>query len=301
VAVARAAGSLNGIEAATLVLGEAAMDQASGRATVASGLASIGVGKVLHARRRPAAHRFGYSAWFLRLPLRALESRPWPWRWLRRNGAGLAAINDADHGDGRPLLQWIADVLARGGVRDADGEIFLHTFPRVLGYVFNPVSFWFAHRADGSLRAVVCEVNNTFGERHCYLLAHDDGRALRWGEELTATKVFHVSPFCNIEGRYRFRFLLARRDGEERFVARIDYDDARGALLATSIEGRLSPVTDRAIAQVLITRPLFTLGVIARIHWQALRLFAKRVPLFSKPQAPEVFITRSSSITRNSP
>jgi DUF1365 family protein len=254
--------------------------------------ASIGIGAVRHTRLRPAAHRFAYPSFFLRLPLRALAGQPWPFRWLARNGRGLFALNDADHGDGRPLLEWIDDLLARAGIVDADGEVWLHTFPRLLGYVFNPVSFWFAHRADGALRAVVCEVNNTFGERHCYLLARAD-RPLQWGETLTAPKVFHVSPFCPVDGRYRFRFVLAARGGGERFVARIDYDDAAGALLQTSIDGRLLPLTDARLLRVFLARPSFTFGVIARIHWQALRLWLKRVPFFRKPAAPALGLTRS--------
>lgn len=261
--------------------------------------AAIGFGSVRHARLRPAAHRFAYPSFFLRLPLRVLDGRPWSMRWLARNRFGLFAFNDADHGDGGAPLAWVDGVLARAGIADANGEVWLHTFPRVLGYVFNPVSFWFCHRADGALRAVVCEVNNTFGERHCYLLAHDDGRPLRWGEELTATKVFHVSPFCAVSGRYRFRFMLARGDdalspaGLQRFVARIDHDDAQGPLLLTSIEGRLAPLTDRALLRAFFSYPGFTLGVIGRIHWQALRLWLKRVPFFRKPAPPVVPLTRS--------
>jgi DUF1365 family protein len=257
-----------------------------------SSVPQIGLGQVRHARSRPARNAFAYGSFFLRLPLRSLARQPWTLRKLARNGRGVFAFNDADHGDGGPLLAWIDRLLAAEGVRDAEGEIWLHCFPRVLGYVFNPVSFWFCHRADGALRAVVCEVNNTFGERHCYLLAHADGRPLAWGEELTARKVFHVSPFCGVEGSYRFRFMLARRAERERFVARIDYDDGAGYLLATSIEGRLAPLTDAQLARAFWRYPAFTFGVIARIHWQALKLWAKRVPFFSKPSAPVIDVTR---------
>ncbi len=266
--------------------------------TTATSSPAIGFGPIRHVRLRPARHAFTYAGYFLRLPLRALTHRPSPARLLRFNRAGLFAVNDRDHGDGRPLLAWIESLLAQAGVRDADGEIWLHTFPRVLGYVFNPVSFWFAHRADGELRAVVCEVNNTFGERHCYLLAHDNGRALRDGESLQARKVFHVSPFCEVAGSYRFRFLLsgAGRAGAERSAARwigcVDYEDDAGPLLKTSIAGELVALDDRALLRALFAYPAFTFGVIARIHWQALRLWLKRVPFVSKPAPPALQVTR---------
>jgi DUF1365 family protein len=254
--------------------------------------AAIGFGQIRHTRLRPAAHRFAYPSYFLRLPLRAQENSAWPWRHLVHNRFGLFGLHDRDHGDGTGLLPWIERVLAREGVRDAQGEIWLHTFPRVLGFVFNPVSFWFAHRADGRLRAVVVEVNNTFGERHCYLLAHDDGRPLAWGEELQARKVFHVSPFCAVDGGYRFRFMLAGRHDGQRFVARIDHDNADGPLLQTSIEGHLAPLTDAALRRAFFGYPAFTFGVLARIHWHALQLWLKRVPFFTKPPPPAADVTR---------
>jgi hypothetical protein len=248
--------------------------------------ARIGIGSVRHKRLRPARNAFSYPAFFLHLPLRTLATMPvsnWPWRWLRHNRAGLFTLRDADHGDGRPLLEWIEDLLARAGITDADGEIWLHTFPRLFGFVFNPVSFWICERRNGAVRAIVCEVNNTFGERHCYVLAHPHGAALAWGEPLSAAKAFHVSPFCRIEGQYRFRFLHARRVDGERFIARIDHDDARGPLLETSIEGRLAPLTDAALLRAFVRQPLFTFGVVARIHWQALKLVWRRVPFVTRP------------------
>ena len=251
----------------------------------------IAFGQVRHARLRPAVNRFSYGAWFLRLPLRALSAGGFRSRLLGLNRKRAMSVLDRDHGDGRPLLEWIDGLLASHGVEDATGEIWLHTFPRVFGYVFNPVSFWFAHRADGALRAIVCEVNNTFGERHCYLLVHDDGRPLAWGEEVSARKAFHVSPFCAVDGHYRFRFMLA--DGKvPRFVARIDHDNRDGPLLQTSLSGALAPLTDRALLRALFGYPVFTLGVVLRIHWQAMKLFIKRVPFFSKPAPPVQPVTR---------
>jgi uncharacterized protein len=255
---------------------------------------AIGFGQVLHSRLRPVPNRFRYPTYFLRLPLRSLAARPLALRWLKFNRPALFAVNDADHGDGPPLLDWIDGLLRREGIEDATGEIWLHTFPRVAGYTFNPVSFWFAHRTDGRLRAVVCEVNNTFGERHSYLLAHADGRPLAWGEEITARKALHVSPFCAVEGGYRFRLMLTDADGAQaaRFVARIDYDDGAGPLLQTSLSGSLTPLTDRSLLRAFFGYPLFTFGVIARIHWQALKLWIKRVPFHSKPAPPAQTVTR---------
>ncbi len=244
----------------------------------------IGFGLVRHARLRPARNVFAYPTYFLMLPMRA----------MRRNGAGALARNraaalsfwDRDHGDGGDdALAWLDALLAREGIHDADGETWLHCYPRVLGYTFKPVSFWYCHRADGSLRAIVVEVNNTFGERHCYLLEHP-----AFGAELRADKVFHVSPFCAVEGGYRFRFMVT--PDRARTVVRIDYDDAQGPLLNTSVSGALEPVNAASLRRALWRHPAMTLGVIARIHWQALRLWSKRVRFFHKPDAPDLFVTR---------
>jgi len=251
--------------------------------------ALIGFGQVRHTRLRPARNAFAYPTYFLMLPLRSLH----------RDGAGTLAHNrraalsffDSDHGDGRAnAVQWLDELLQSHGIADATGEAWLHCYPRVLGYAFKPVSFWYCHRAaadGGALRAIVVEVNNTFGERHCYLLD-----APRYGAELTAAKVFHVSPFCSVEGGYRFRFLRTDAQGTPRTVVRIDYDDANGPLLQTSVSGAMQPLTAASARRALWRHPAMTLGVIGRIHWQAARLWLKRVKFFSKPAPPETFVTR---------
>ena len=248
------------------------------------GVPLLASGVVLHRRLRPSVNAFRYPTRFVMLPMHALPAAGVP--GLPRNRFSLYAFHDADHGDGRAdALGWLRGLLAAEGVHDADGEVWLQTYPRVLGYVFKPVSFWHCHRADGSLAALVAEVNNTFGERHCYLLT---GPQLAYGRELTARKVFHVSPFCRVEGRYRFRFMRTA----DRVVARVDHDDEAGALLQTSVSGTLEPLTPAAARRAFWGQPLMTLGVIARIHWQALKLFVKRVPFASKPEPPERFVTR---------
>ena len=256
----------------------------SRQAQRAPAAALIGSGLVRHTRLRPARNAFAYPVFFVLLPMRALARDPGALA-LPRNRAALLSFCDRDHGDGGPdSLRWLEGLLRAQGVDGVDGEIWLQAFPRVLGYVFNPVSFWYCHRADGSLAAVVAEVNNTFGERHCYLLRPRPARGgIAWGEELQAAKAFHVSPFCRVEGGYRFRFLRAPGAGGERIVARIDHDDARGPLLLTSISGVLRPLTSASLARAFASHPLHAFGVIARIHWQALKLWLKRVPFVSRP------------------
>jgi uncharacterized protein len=254
----------------------------------------IGTGQVRHTRLRPVVNRFAYPTAFLLLPMRRLREQPCA--ALARNAFGLIAFHDADHGDGRAdSLAWLEELLARSGVDDVDGEVWLQCYPRVLGHTFKPVSFWFCHRADGSIAAIVTEVNNTFGERHCYLLRHDAaGRPIAFGRELLAAKVFHVSPFCAVEGAYRFRFLRSEgRDGvPPRTLARIDHHDADGLLLQTSVAGTLAPLSVGALRRLFVRMPWLMLGVVARIHWQALVLWCKGVPFFRKPAPPGRFVTR---------
>jgi uncharacterized protein len=251
-------------------------------------VAQLATGVVRHRRLRPVENAFEYRTYFLMLPMRSLRAQPCA--ELRRNRFGWLAFHDRDHGDGRAdALSWLDELLQAEGIGDADGEVWLQTYPRVLGYVFKPVSFWFCQRADGSLAAIVVEVNNTFGERHCYLLA---GESLAYGRDLRARKVFHVSPFSHIVGGYRFRFMRSRNSDGERCVARIDHEDADGALLQTSLSGRLAPLTRASVRAAFFGMPMMSFGVIARIHWQALRVWAKRVPYVKKPPPPEVFVTR---------
>jgi len=239
-------------------------------------------GTVMHERTRRAAHRFVYPVFFLQLPLSRLASLGSPLFSLER--WNLFSFRRRDHGarDGSDLDAWARDVLAREGITAANGEIVLQAFPRVLGYVFNPVSFWLCHDCDGRLRAVLAEVNNTFGERHNYLIAHPDQRPIRPGDEITAQKVFHVSPLFPVAGRYRFRFAFTRRFS----AAFIDYEDAEGLALRTSVSGRPSPLDTRSLLRAFFTYPMFTLGVIARIHFQALRLWLKGARFFRKPAPP---------------
>jgi DUF1365 family protein len=242
----------------------------------------------MHHRLRPAANRFVYPVFFLSIPLSRVESLANPLFGVNR--PNLFGFRFADHGarDGSHPLAWIRALLAREGLAAADGEVWLQTFPRVLGYVFNPVSFWFCHDRDGHLRAILAEVANTFGERHSYLLAHPDARPILPEETLETRKRFHVSPFFPVAGGYRFRFVL--REG--RSLVRIDYHDEAGDLLHTSVSGEAVRYRAAALARAFLSHPWMTAAVALRIHWQAAKLWAKRVPFFAKPVPPGAGVSR---------
>lgn len=242
----------------------------------------------MHARRRPVRHAFLYPVFFVRLPLG--DRGPTGTGLFSVDRPNLFNVRTRDHGprDGSDLLTWIRELLHREGITTADGDVTLQTFPRILGFVFNPVSFWLCRDRAGALRAVLCEVNNTFGEHHNYLVAHPDGRPIAPGDVLEARKVFHVSPFCRVAGRYRFRFRESA--GRVRFL--IDYHDDDGKLLATSVSGVAEPMSTRALLKIFAEYPWMTLAVVLRIHWQAARLWAKRVPFFRKPPPPLEETTR---------
>ena len=232
----------------------------------------ICLGHVMHRRLRPVLNAFVYPVFYVHLPVRDLSSANCA--VFSVDKFNLLSFYGKDHGprDGSPLLPWIEALLVEHGL-PGDGSIVLQTFPRVLGFVFNPVSFWYCHDRAGRLIAILAEVNNTFGGTHGYLL-HRHGEPLADGEVLRAEKHFHVSPFNEIEGGYRFRFQLERAVQQ----AHIDYDDAEGELLLTAISGKPQPWSTGALLFAFLRMPFLTLGVIVRIHWQALKLWLKGVP-----------------------
>ena len=242
-------------------------------------------GHVWHCRVRPFRHAFRYRAFYLQLPLKSLQAAVAKPKRLSLgwglNQWALLSVHDRDHGDGKPLLQWAEHTLKQAGVEDVDGEIWLQTFPRMLGYAFKPVSFWFCERRDGSIRAIIAEVNNTFGQRHVYVLLPGDGLGIRNGQTHYSDKAFYVSPFFEVLGHYEFRFFKSDIGGRD--LARIEYGDQEGALLFTSMGGAVRPLTQLSAIRTWVLFPLFSLGVIARIHWQALLLWIKGAKLVPRP------------------
>lgn len=246
-------------------------------------------GTVFHERHAPVRNRFVYPLAFLRLPLSRLGELAVPLLGIER--ANVFSFFSRDHGprDGTPLLPWLRALLGRHGLGEvADGEVVLQTMPRMLGHLFNPVSFWFCHDRAGELRVVLAEVNNTFGEHHNYLVHHRDLAPIRPGDELRAIKVFHVSPFFPVTGEYRFRF----HAGAAAPSVAIDYWEGGERRLSTAVGGRARPLDGRAMRAWLLRYPFMTLGVVVRIHRQALRLWLRRVRFFHKPLPPLEETTR---------
>jgi DUF1365 family protein len=188
-----------------------------------------------------------------------------------------------DHGDrhGGDLEGWARQILTAYNMNNVcDGEIILVTIPRVFGHVFNPVSFWLCHDRAGLLRAVLCEVNNTFGETHSYLCAHADQRPITARDEMSAAKIFHVSPFLPCEGSYRFKFSTT----PERFSVVIDYYAANGEKqLLTTLSGTLEEYNRKNRSRAFWQHPMVALIALVRIHWHAVRLLFKGVRYVPKP------------------
>ena len=239
---------------------------------------SLLVGRVMHQRLWPWSHRFVYPVFYVRLALSALPNMDGIWFGV--DCARPLSLRTRDYGprDGGDLLPWIRGLLGAAGL-DASGEVYLQTMPRIFGYAFNPISCWYCHDASGQLRAILADVNNTFGEHHRYLLGVADGGVIGPRTALHCRKQMHVSPFCEVKGSYHFRILERPDHG----VLSIDYHDGERLVLRTAVSGRLAPATDGTLRRALWRQPLLTFGVTARILWQALRLWLRRLPIHSKP------------------
>lgn len=228
------------------------------------------LGEVMHRRLGQVAYRFHYRVFSLYLDLDELPQLDRRLHLFSHNRFNLFSIRDQDHGprDGTLLRHWLEGLLATRGVELEGGSIHLLCFPRVLGYVFNPMCVWYCHHRDGSLRAVVCEVRNTFGGMHHYVLAAG-GKPMSWRREYRASKVFHVSPFIQPEAEYRFHF---QEPGKRVRVLIDQYTDNKPLLKAT-VGGERRPLTDATLMKLWLRLPLMTFKIIAAIHWQALKIW----------------------------
>lgn len=241
-------------------------------------------GHTFHGRVGSVANAFRYSVDYCLCDPDAAEGP----RLFGRNRANLLSLHDADHGGKRRAgrgTAWVREVLAAHALDAADGQILLLAQPRMLGHVFNPVAFWLCHGRDGTLRTVIAEVNNTYGDRHSYLCHHPDQRPITRSERLQARKIFHVSPFQPVSGGYAFRFDIR----PDRVGIWIDYragQDAAAPRLYATLTGRRRPLTDRAILWTALRRPFGSRRVLGLIHWQALKLWWKGARWHVRPDPP---------------
>jgi uncharacterized protein len=254
---------------------------------------AIYVGAVMHRRLRPRRHHFRYRAFWLLLDLDELPELSDRFRWFSHNRANLFSLYDTDHGDGSgtPLrIQIERRVIEEAGINLSGGRIQLLCMPRTLGYCFNPLSIFFCHRAGGTLAAVVYQVHNTFAERHSYIIPVEEaGNALHQ----RCSKLFYVSPFMDMDLRYQFRVVEPDEHVQIGICASRDGTPVLNAVLT----GVREPLTDRNLIRLWIRMPAITLKVIAAIHWEALRLWAKGIGFRRRP-AP---LKRSRKILNSTP
>jgi DUF1365 family protein len=247
------------------------------------------VGRVMHQRLRPVRHRLDYRMFSLLVDVDELADLDRRLRVFSVDRFNLFSLHQCDYGDGRGLRSHVDRQLAAAGLRTG-GPIRLLSMPRILGHVFNPLSVYFCHRADGALQAILYEVNNTFGERHGYLIPVDAGEASGDLIAQQCDKNFHVSPFLGLEMRYGFRVEPPRPD-RAGLVIGVSANDASGAVLHARLDARRRPLGDGALLRVFVTHPLLALKVVAAIHWEALKLWIKGVRLHARPAPPATPVT----------
>lgn len=239
------------------------------------------VGSVIHRRLRPKTHRLHYRVFALLLDVDELPVLEKTLRLFSLGRFNVFSFRPQDHLSGKTanLREEVESILRGAGVKEEPGPIRLLTMPRILGYAFNPLSIFFCYRADGALRAILYEVNNTFAQRHCYLFPLEGERRV-----LThaCSKQFYVSPFIPMEAAYTFLI----RPPDETFTLSISVADEEGKTLVASQRLARRALDDRALAAVFLSHPLLTLKVIAGIHYEALLIWFKGVRLRVRPPPP---------------
>lgn len=243
-------------------------------------------GAVMHARLVPFRHTFRYRVFSMLIDLADMPRA----FGFAHNRFALLSFHDRDHGegDGRPLREWaLAQLRCAGFAADERWRIRLLCFPRLLGYVFNPLAIYFCEDGTGQIRALIHQVSNTFGERHSYVLPADDAQIRQ-----RCDKRFHVSPFMPVDGGYRFDLDVP----DEKLRIRIDNlaPDGSPRLVATQ-HGRRRPFNSATLFRLFAAHPLMTLKVMAAIHFEALRLWRKGARYHPKPAPPRNSITLTSA------
>lgn len=234
----------------------------------------IYAGTVIHERLRPRRHRLEYRVFSLLIDLDELGYLSGHFPLLGINAPGVFSFRESDHGDGTtPVRSWAANLLRDAGIAYDGGRIEMLCYPRIFGFVFNPLTVYFCHDRAGALVGILYEVHNTHGERHTYVLpAGQRERIVRH----SAPKRFFVSPFMPPDCVYRFR--IAPPGG--RVGISIFEDDPEGLLLTASFTGKREELSNGALRRLLLRYPLMTLKVVAGIHWEAVKLVIKGMRIF---------------------
>lgn len=241
-------------------------------------------GHVTHVRLKPRMHRLSYRIYSLLLDLDELEEADRRLKWFSVDRFNLFSFHRKDRGDGtgRDLKGQVERAMRSAGVEPDGGPIRLLTMPRLLGWSFNPLSTYFCYRRDGTLAAILWEVDNTFHQRHAYMIPVDH---VGPGGEIVqhCDKALYVSPFMDMDLHYEFRVYPP----DDTLSIRIDTSDAEGKVLGARHVARKQVLTDRALLGAFFAIPLLTLRVVGGIHWEALKIWLKRVRLRSRPAPPE--------------
>lgn len=253
--------------------------------------AALYIGRVTHQRMRPMRHRLAYRMFSLLVDIDALPALAQRLRLFSLDRFNLFSLHERDYGagDGQGLRSHVERQLREAGLA-AGGPIRLLSMPRILGHAFNPLSVYFCERPGGGLQAILYEVNNTFGQRHGYLIPVDAEQPPDAPITQLCDKQFHVSPFMDLDMRYAFRI---EPPGAERpgLALCITASDADGPVLVARFDARRKLLDDRALLAAFITHPLLTLKVVAAIHWEALRLWIKGARFRRCPPAPAQSVT----------
>lgn len=258
---------------------------------------AIYVGTVAHRRMKPRPHAFRYNAYWMFIDIDELPDLDRRLRLFSYNRRNILSFRDADHasGEAAPLRPQIERHLQQAGIDLQGGAIRILCMPRVLGFVFNPLSVHFCYGRDGTLKALLYEVHNTFKERHSYLNGVPPKRQADGIVEQSCSKRFFVSPFMEMDMSYRFRVMPPNAT----VGVMICGDDATGPVIAATLAGKRRALTDATLLRVLLTVPLVTAKVVAAIHWEAFRLWRKGLRLVAHPAPPpdSVSATRVKEMT----
>ncbi len=256
------------------------------------------VGKVGHHRLAPRKHSFTYNVFAFCLDLDRIDEAAGRLSLFSRNRFNVLSFHDRDHGNGtqEPLGRQVRSLLQDAGLEDAGDRIALLCYPRIFGYVFNPLSVYFCYRADGELGALIYEVTNTFRERKSYIIPLK-APAQKASDDVylqTCAKEMYVSPFTSAEGSYDFR--ITPPDGSVNVG--VDFRDTSGGVLKTYFRGEQRALSDRSILGLLLQYPLMTLKVTSAIHWEAARLWFKGIAVRDRYASPRYSHTIVNPVER---